>query len=95
MKKIKTLVPTHERLLIKPIEEESITESGLIITSDLKDPPTYGTVIQIGEMVHKYMSNINPGDDVMYIKYSGLDVEINGENLKLVMVNDVLGKIEY
>ena len=86
------LKPLGDRVLIKPVKEEEVTKSGIVIpdTAD-KEKKAEGEIIAIGEGDKVKALKLTVGDTVMYGKYGGDEVEIEGEELKILSHDDVLG----
>src|SRR3954465_491573 len=93
------LKPLADRVIVKKTEAEEKTKSGILLPDTAKEKPTKGKVIAAGP--GKLDDNGKPmeigrrvGDTVYYGKYSGTDVEINGEKLVILRETDVLGVLE-
>lgn len=82
-----TLIPLHDNVIIKPIEQENTTASGIIIPETAsKEKPQRGEVTAVAENV----KNIQVGDTVLFSKYAGTEVKINGEELSILEHKSVL-----
>src|SRR5437763_13656181 len=93
------LKPLQDRVIVKPAEAEEKTKSGIVLPDTAKEKPTKGKVIAAGpgklDDKGKPMElGVRTGDTVYYGKYSGTDVEIDGEKLVIVRESDVLGVLE-
>ena len=94
------LRPLQDRVIVKPSEAEEKTKSGILLPDAAKEKPTKGKVIAAGpgkldEKSGKPMElGVRAGDTVYYGKYSGTDVEIDGEKLVILRENDILGVLE-
>lgn len=93
------LKPLEDRVVIKQLEAESKTTGGIILPDTAKEKPQIGKVIAVG--TGKVLENgterklsLKVGDEVIYAKYMGNDVEIDGEKLVILRESDVLGVIE-
>jgi chaperonin GroES len=94
------LKPLHDRVVVKPAEAEEKTKSGILLPDSAKEKPTRGKVIAVGGgkpdkntgKVHPL--NVTVGDVVYYGKYSGTEVEVEGEKLVIVRESDLLGVAE-
>jgi len=82
--------PIHERVIVKEIPTPDRTNGGLFIPVEAQEMPTTGTVIMVGNLVNKEGEDIQKGDTVMYMKYAGLPIKINGEDCRILMVNDII-----
>jgi chaperonin GroES len=78
------------KVLIKPQEAEEKTASGIIIPDSAKEKPQQGTVILVGEAKKDEPMVVSKGDTVLYGKYSGTDLTIDGEDYLLISQQDVL-----
>jgi chaperonin GroES len=93
------LKPLQDRVIVKQSEAEEKTRSGIVLPDSAKEKPTKGKVIAVGQ--GKLDDNGKPmeiglraGDLVYYGKYSGTEVEIDGEKLVILRESDVLGVLE-
>jgi chaperonin GroES len=89
--------PLGDRVLVKPDLAEEKTASGLFIPDTAKEKPQRGTVVAVGagkvENGTKIDMTVKAGDKVLYGKYSGTEVSINGEELMIMRESDILGVI--
>jgi chaperonin GroES len=94
MEENKEFMPLFERVLIKPDSVETKTETGIILPVEARKRPNTGIVIALG---HSVPNNTNcpvqVGDKVLYLRYSGMDVKVNGDLHHLVMANDLVAII--
>jgi chaperonin GroES len=93
------LRPLQDRVIVKQSEAEEKTKSGILLPDTAKEKPTRGKVIAVGpgklDDKGKPMEiGLRVGDTVYYGKYSGTDVEIEGEKLVILRESDVLGVLE-
>lgn len=91
------LEPLGDRVVVKPIEEEQKTRSGIIIPDTAKEKPQEGEVIAVGKgRVNDQGIRIAPevkvGDRVLYAKYGGSEIKINGEEFMILRESDILAK---
>jgi chaperonin GroES len=91
-----TLHPLHDRILIQRIEEAEVRRGGLIIPDSAKEKPQEGKVLAVGkgtvnEDGKKIPLDIKAGDRVLFGKYSGSEVTLNGEEYLIMKEEDVLG----
>ena len=87
--------PLHDRILVKRLEEETKTTGGLFIPDTAKEKPIQATVIAVGsgkrDKQGKLIAlDVKPGDKVLFSKYSGSEVKIDGEEHLLIREDDVL-----
>ena len=92
------LKPLFDRVVIKDAEMEETTKSGLILTSTAKEKPQYAFVVAVGPggvVDGKDVTmQVSVGQKVVYSKYAGTDIKIDGEELKIVRQSDILVIIE-
>ncbi len=93
------LKPLQDRVIVKQSDAEEKTASGILLPDSAKEKPTKGSVIAAGPgkaddngKVHAL--NVKSGDMVYYGKYSGTDVEVNGEKFVILRESDILGILE-
>jgi chaperonin GroES len=91
--------PLHDRVVIKALESEERTKGGIIIPDTAKEKPMQGKVVAVGPGARGEDGKIQPmgvkaGDKVLYGKWSGTEVKIDGEELLIVKESDILGIIE-
>ena len=89
------LIPTFERVLVQADPEKDKTQSGLLIPDDAKEPSNTGTVVMLGPLAAKALPGISEGDSVMYLKYAGSDLRVEGQSLRMIMANDIIAKIDH
>src|SRR3954454_14457850 len=93
------LKPLQDRVIVKQSEAEEKTKSGIVLPDSAKEKPTKGKVIAVGpgklDDKGKPMEiGVRVGDSIYYGKYSGTDVEIDGQKLVILRESDVLGVLE-
>jgi chaperonin GroES len=91
--------PLHDRVLVRRIEGEEKTKGGLIIPDTAKEKPSEGEVIAVGEGARKESGEriepvVKAGDRVLFGKWSGSEVRIEGEDLLIMKESDILGVIQ-
>jgi chaperonin GroES len=91
-----TLHPLHDRLLVRRIEEEPARRGGIIIPDSAKEKPQEGKVLAVGkgkvsEDGKKIPLDVKAGDRVLFGKYSGSEVTLDGEDLLILKEEDILG----
>lgn len=89
-----TIKPLADRVLIKPTPAEETTIAGIIIPDSAKEKPLRGTVLATGDGTPDEKMVVKPGDEVLYGKYAGTEVELDGEKLMIMRQSDVLGIFE-
>ncbi|NDJ53527.1 MAG: co-chaperone GroES [Chloroflexi bacterium] len=94
------LRPLADRLVVEPLEAENRTESGLFIPETAKEKPQQGKVVAVGPGAHKGNSgehipmDVEVGQTVLFGKYAGTDIKLNGKEYKILKENDVLAIVE-
>jgi chaperonin GroES len=91
-----TLHPLHDRILVKRIEEGEVRRGGLIIPDSAKEKPQEGKVLAVGQGTvaedgKKTPLDVKAGDRVLFGKYSGSEVTLDGEEYLIMKEDDVLG----
>ena len=91
--------PLHDRVLLKPVEQDAKTKGGIIIPDTAKEKPVEGKVVAVGPGARDENGKLRPldvkvGDRVLYGKWSGTEVKVDGEDLLIVKESDVMGVIE-
>ena len=93
-----TLKPLSDRVILKAMKPEETTKGGLILTSASKEKPEVAEVVAVGPggLVDgkEVTMNVKVGDKVIYSKYAGTEVKIDGQNLIIVRQSDILATVE-
>lgn len=94
-----TFRPLHDRILVRRIEAEQKTSGGIIIPDTAKEKPQEGEVIAVGAGARDEKGNlvaleVKAGDRILFGKWSGTEIKLNGEDLLIMKESDVLGVIE-
>src|SRR3989442_12702583 len=91
-------MPLGVRLLVNPDEEEETTASGLVIPDTAKEKHQKGKVLAVGDGMledgKRIPLEVAEGDEVLYSKYGGTDITVEGEELLVLRESDVLAKVE-
>ena len=90
--------PLHDRVLIRRVEAEEKTTGGIIIPDTAQEKPQEGEVIAVGSGVRADDGKVTPldvkaGDKILFGKWSGTEVKINGEDLIIMKESDILGVV--
>ncbi|MDP9344457.1 MAG: co-chaperone GroES [Actinomycetota bacterium] len=93
------LKPLGDRLIVRAIDEEEKTVSGIVLPDTAKEKPQKGEVIAVGDGALDDNGNRKPldvkdGDTVLYSKYGGTEIKVDGEELLVLRESDVLAKVE-
>ena len=88
--------PLHDRVLVRRIESDEKTAGGLIIPENAKEKPAEGEIVSVGEGARKDSGEliemaVKAGDKVLFGKWSGTEVQIDGEDLLIMKESDILG----
>ena len=83
-----TVRPLGARVLVRVLEEESLTTSGLVIPDTAKDKPQRGVVVAVGD--DEQAIKVAPGDRVLYPRYSGTELRLEGTDHLILDANDLL-----
>ena len=88
--------PLHDRVLVRRIESDTNTKGGLLIPDTAKEKPAEGEIVSVGEGARKDSGELIPmavkaGDTVLFGKWSGTEVRIDGEELLIMKESDILG----
>jgi chaperonin GroES len=91
--------PLQDRILIKRIEEEAKTKGGIIIPDAAKEKPQEGLVVAVGdgkvlESGQRVAPEVKPGDKILFGKYSGTEIKVDGEEHLILREDDILAIIE-
>ncbi len=91
--------PLHDRVIIKRMEEERTSPGGIVIPDTAAEKPIQGEVIAVGNGIHLENGEVRPldvkkGDKVLYGKYSGTEVKVDGEDLLVVKESEILAVLE-
>ncbi|MFV9631766.1 MAG: co-chaperone GroES [Methanosarcinales archaeon] len=86
--------PVGDKILIKPIEEEERTASGIYIPDTAKEKKKQGIILEIGNIKDEKKCPIKVGDTVLYTGYSSDEIEIDGEIFIILSIKDVIAKVE-
>lgn len=91
--------PIEDRVLVRPDESESVSAGGIVLPDNAKEKPQRGVVVAIGpgklnKKGERMPMPVAKGDAVIYGKYSGNDIEIGGEDYKVLRADDILAKLD-
>jgi chaperonin GroES len=90
--------PLHDRVLVRRVEEDQKTTGGIIIPDTAKEKPSQGEVVAVGQGLRTEKGelialDVKPGDRVLFGKWSGTEVKIDGQELLIMKESDILGVI--
>ena len=91
--------PLHDRVMVKPTEQDEVTKGGIIIPDTAKEKPMQGEVVAVGPGARDDNGKVNPpdvkpGDRVMYGKWSGTEVKMDGADYLIMRESDLMGILE-
>ncbi len=91
--------PLHDRVVVRRIDEDEKTPGGIIIPDTAKEKPMQGQVVAVGPGARdddgeRIEPDVKPGDTVLFGKWSGTEVKIDGEELLIMKESDIMGIIE-
>jgi chaperonin GroES len=91
--------PLHDRVVVRRIEEDERTRGGIIIPDTAKEKPQQGEIVAVGpgaadEKGQVQPLDVKPGDRVLFGKWSGTEVKIDGEDVLIMKESDILGVLE-
>jgi chaperonin GroES len=94
------LKPLGDRLIVKAVEEEETTASGIVLPDTAKEKPQKGKVLAVGDGKwdedgeKRVPLDVQEGDEVLYSKYGGTEIKVDGEDLLVLRESDVLAKVQ-
>ncbi len=92
------LKPLGDRLIVRAVEEEETTASGIVLPDTAKEKPQKGKVLAVGDgrvddNGKRIPLDVNEGEEVLYSKYGGTEIKVDGEDLLVLRESDVLAKV--
>jgi chaperonin GroES len=93
------LKPLGDRLIVEPIESDEVTPSGIVLPETAKEKPQRGNVLAVGagrrdEEGRRIEMDVNEGDTILFAKYAGTEVKIEGKKYLILKETDVLAIVE-
>jgi chaperonin GroES len=90
--------PLDDRVVVVPMEAEERTAGGIVLPDTAKEKPQRGKVVAVGpgrllDSGERAAMSVVIGDEVIYGKYGGTDIEVNGEDVKILRESDILAKV--
>ncbi|HEX2729357.1 MAG TPA: co-chaperone GroES [Rubrobacteraceae bacterium] len=91
--------PLGERALVQLVEREEKTASGIVLPDTAKDKPQTATIVSVGEgklddKGQRVPVEVSPGDVIVFAKYSGTEIKLDGEDYMILDADDILGVVE-
>jgi chaperonin GroES len=98
MAKKSKIRPLDDRVVVRPTEAEEMTAGGIVLPDTAKEKPQRGSVIAVGpgrllDSGKRGELSVAVGDEVIYGKYGGTDIEVDGEEVKVLRESDILAKV--
>ena len=92
------LRPLDDRVVVQPNEAEETTAGGIVLPDSAQEKPQRGTVVAVGpgrllDSGNRGELSVNVGDTVIYGRYGGSDIEVGGEEMKILRESDILAKV--
>ena len=92
------LKPLEDRVIVKTVESQDVTASGIVLPDTAQEKPQRGKIIAVGEGKmddngKRIPLDVKKGDEVIYSKYGGTEVKVEGEDLLIMKVSDILAKV--
>jgi chaperonin GroES len=92
------LKPLDDRVVVEPAEAEEVTAGGIVLPDSAKEKPQRGKILSIGpgkllDSGERGKLSVTVGDEVLYGKYSGTEIEVEGRDLKILRESDILAKV--
>ena len=93
------LKPLADRLVVKPLEQEEVTPSGIVLPETAKEKPQKGEVLAVGpgtrnDEGERVAMDVSVGDKVLFAKYGGTEIKVDGDKLLILRESDILAIIE-
>ena len=88
------LVPLADRVVLKQLEAETKTKTGIILTSSAQEKPQEAEVVAVGPGTEDVKMEVSVGQKVIYSKYAGTEVKLDGEEYIIVKQNDILAVVK-
>ncbi|WP_437193490.1 co-chaperone GroES [Planctomicrobium sp. SH527] len=93
-----TLKPLDDRVVVEPLSAEETTAGGIVLPDSAKEKPQRGTVVAVGpgrllESGERSTLSVKVGDEVLFGKYGGTELEVDGKEIKILRESDILAKV--
>ncbi len=94
-----SLKPLGSRVVVEPIEQEEVTAGGIVLPETAKEKPQKGTILAVGpgdrdEGGKRIPMDVKEGDTVLYAKYAGTEIKVDGKKLLILKESDILAIVE-
>ncbi|WP_437223793.1 co-chaperone GroES [Planctomicrobium sp. SH661] len=93
-----TLKPLDDRVVVEPLSAEETTAGGIVLPDSAKEKPQRGTILAIGpgrllDSGERSTPSVKVGDEVLFAKYGGTEIEVDGKEIKILRESDILAKV--
>lgn len=93
-----TIKPLDDRVVVEPMDPEEVTAGGIVLPDSAKEKPQRGKVVAVGpgrlmDSGERSAVSVTVGDHVLFGKYGGTDLEVNGRDIKILRESDILAKV--
>lgn len=93
------LKPLEDRVIVKTVESQDVTASGIVLPDTAQEKPQRGKVVAVGDgkvddSGKRIPLDVKKGDEVIYSKYGGTEVKVEGEEMLILRASDILAKVE-
>ena len=93
-----SLKPLDDRIVIEPLSAEETTAGGIVLPDSAKEKPQRGTVLAVGpgrllDSGERSAPSVKVGDEVLFSKYGGTELEVDGKEIKILRESDILAKV--
>jgi len=93
-----TLKPLDDRVIVEPLSAEETTSGGIVLPDSAKEKPQRGTVLAVGpgrllDSGERSTLSVKVGDEVLFGKYGGTEIEVDGKEIKILRESDILAKV--
>ncbi|HWL10031.1 MAG TPA: co-chaperone GroES [Planctomicrobium sp.] len=93
-----TLKPLDDRVVVEPLSAEETTAGGIVLPDSAKEKPQRGTVLAVGpgrllDSGERSTLSVKVGDEVLFGKYGGTEIEVDGREIKILRESDILAKV--
>ncbi|SRR5581483_8373746 len=94
-----SIKPLGDRVLVEPLEREEVTKSGIVLPDTAKEKPQEGTIISVGsgrvdDKGQRHPLDVKAGNKVLYGKYSGTEIKVEGKEYLILSEKDILAIVE-
>lgn len=93
-----TLKPLDDRVVVEPLSAEETTAGGIVLPDSAKEKPQRGTILAVGpgrllDSGERSTLSVKVGDEVLFAKYGGTEIEVDGKEIKILRESDILAKV--